>query len=231
MAEIIHNGAGIWDALDKGTGYHDDVLRRYFDSARERTNPEIWPLQAYALHEWSKVVAEIVEPRERRSPWDRLRNAYFGGFELLLWHPPRNCIFVSHRQCDSAKAEDLAEKILDFRVSGSNVYDVWLDVWDPALNWRPPTSHINEAVLTALIIEMGLINSVAVIALMTDDSHGSNWIPYEFGRVKVGGPFAREASVCRRDLRAPPHDYMALAPVIAYEGGKYKGLNDWLGSL
>ena len=67
--------------------------------------------------------------------------------------------------------------------------------------------------------------------MMTDASYGSYWIPYEFGRVKVGGPFARVASVCRRDLQEPPHDYMALAPVIAYEGGKYKGLHDWLRSL
>ena len=171
MAEIIHNGAGIWDALDKGTGYHDDVLRRYFDSARERTDPAIWPLQANALREWSEVLARNVEPRERPSSWDRLRNASFRGFELLHWSTPRNCIFVSHRQCDSAKAEDLAEKILDYRVFGSDVYDVWLDIWDPVLNWRPSTSHINEAVLTALIIEMGLINSVAVRNLSTTLRH------------------------------------------------------------
>ena len=78
---------------------------------------------------------------------------------------------------------------------------------------------------------MGLINSVAVIALMTIASYGSGWIPYEFGRVKTGGPLARAASVCIRDLNQPVHDYMALAPSICYDGGHYNGLHPWLRSL
>ena len=75
---------------------------------------------------------------------------------------------------------------------------------------------------------MGLINSVAVIALMTNCSYGSGWIPYEFGRVTTGGPFAREASTCLRELNRPLHDYMILAPQINYANGQYQGLDDWL---
>ena len=148
-------------------------------------------------------------------------------------HRPRSASASSSRTDNRTrtKAEHLARAITAFNEDNSANYDVWLDVWDPALNQLRRGPQGFRALLTALIIEMGLINSVAVIALMTDASYGSNWIPYEFGRVKTGGPFAREASACTRDLCKSVHDYMTLAPRIGYDGTQYVGLHTWLRSL
>ena len=163
--------------------------------------------------------------------WEQLRASAEAA--LLAGSLPRRCIFVSHRRADSGKAEQLANAILPHCPNGSQPFDVWLDVWDPALNLLQPIAGLKPGILAALIIEMGLINSIAVIALMTPRSFGSRWIPYEFGRVKKGGPFAQEASACLRGLNwaPPPLDYMDLAPQIHYANGRYQGLHDWLDRL
>ena len=120
---------------------------------------------------------------------------------------------------------------LSYGSNNSDRFEVWLDVWDPTLNQLSHCKNLNAAILTALIIEMGLINSCAVIALITEESSGSGWIPYEFGRVKKSGPFAQEASACLRDPSAPLLEYMALGPKIEYADNKYQGLDDWLARL
>ena len=162
-------------------------------------------------------------------PWEQLRA--HAEAALPTQPSPRRCVFVSHRRSDSRQAVHLANAILAYRPNGSHPFDVWLDVWDPALNRLQPITGLNAAILTALIIEMGLINSIAVIALITDRSYCSRWVPYEFGRVKNGGPFAREAGTCLRDLNCQLLDYMVLAPQINYADHQYQGLHDWLDRL
>lgn len=230
MAEFIHHGAAVWNALEPRMAW-DNILFGYFDDAMK--HDDVWPVSARSLEDWPALLRDAFQnPSEW--PWprplDRLR-AHSLDRVAPPSSVPRKCIFVSHRQSDSSKAEDLPRAITAFDERGSPNYDVWLDVWDPALDQLASKSQRIRALLTALIIEMGLINSVAVIVLMTDDSYGSNWIPYEFGRVKTGGPFAREASACTRDLGKSLHDYMTLAPRIDYDGSHYVGLNTWLRSL
>ena len=73
------------------------------------------------------------------------------------------------------------------------------------------------AILTAAIIEMGLLNSSHVIAAMTSKTKGSQWVPYEYGRVKEPPPNAVNAA-CWRDATTLPEcealpEYVLLAPV------------------
>lgn len=230
MADIVHNGAAFWNELnERSQDFHDYALDGYFVDAQEHIRPPSKSL-ASALDNWQRILHQR-DPGDRRSPWEQLR-AYAEAADPAQASAPCRCIFVSHRQADSDSAVHLAKAILAYNPLDSDPYDVWLDVWDPALNRPLPIADLNHATLTALIIEMGLISSVAVIALMTDGSHGSSWIPYEFGRVKTGGPFAREASTCLQDLSRPLHDYMLLAPKIRRRrDGRYDGLHSWLNSL
>ena len=97
---------------------------------------------------------------------------------------PRECrVFVSHRGTprDTAFAERIA--FLATRAG----YEYWLDIHEPTLrftNKDPAIQSPARDVLIAAIIEMGLLNASHVIAVMTDESAGSKWIPYEFGRAK-----------------------------------------------
>ena len=233
MAEIIHHGAAFWDALEHRADRDDDnLLLRYFDDARERTDPAYWPLHAQALEIWPTALRDYIEhPAESPWPGDRLRDSFVQSIDD---DPPalRKSIFVSHRQCNRVEAEHLAGAILNCN-GGFGGYDVWLDVWDPDLNRLNTGSRIAPHVLTALIIEMALLNSTAVVALITDASYGSNWIPYEFGRVKTGGPFAREASACLRDLNQQLHGYMLLTPRFCYDHIRddYPSLCSWVSTL
>ena len=225
---LIHNGAAFWRTPEQRGS---DPLDRYFSDAAEHPGSLTEPA-AIALERWPRVLRPSVDDQADRRPlWERLRG-YAEAAIPARPYAPRRCIFVSHRQSDSLKAVHLANAILAYHPNDSDPYDVWLDVWDPALVGRlAAVAGLDAATLTALIIEMGLINSVAVIALMTNCSYGSGWIPYEFGRVKTGGPFAREASTCLRDLNRPLLDYMILAPQINYANGQYQGLDDWLDRL
>jgi hypothetical protein len=93
---------------------------------------------------------------------------------------PECRVFVSHRRVDVAIAERIAF------VATQEGFGYWLDVHDPNLSFvsgSPIPAPIKD-ILTAAIIEMGLLNSSHVIAGMTPNTAGSKWIPYEFGRAK-----------------------------------------------
>lgn len=119
------------------------------------------------------------------------------GQEVKRMPQPRTCVFISHRRCDASLAETLGKEI-DNRCSGK--VDIWLDIWNPDLRameaqFGPGSlSEEDKALETAMIIEMGLVNSTHVLALITKNAHGSRWIPYEYGRVKEGFPFATDAA-------------------------------------
>lgn len=101
-------------------------------------------------------------------------------------------VFISHRQTDAGDAITLAKRI----VSERREYDVWLDVWDPTLSKLQHSALPDKAkgMLIALSIEMGLLNSTYLVALITENAAGSAWIPYEYGRVKPKSPFAVEVA-------------------------------------
>lgn len=98
-------------------------------------------------------------------------------------------VFVSHRQSD----KDVALRVA--YLSWSKGFDFWIDVidLDPARNAQVrrleaslgrPLNYLEKSILIAAIIEMALLNCTHVIALMTVNTAGSQWVPYEYGRVK-----------------------------------------------
>jgi hypothetical protein len=77
-------------------------------------------------------------------------------------------------------------------------FDYWLDVLDPTLTALPgagvqPTQQERAAAI-ATVIEMGLLNSTHVVAVMTQNTKGSRWVPYEYGRVKEPMPITLQAA-------------------------------------
>jgi hypothetical protein len=141
-------------------------------------------------------------------------------------------VFISHRRCDLKLALQVAYE------AHLSSFDYWLDVIDLAQD-RPPHVQTLEAslgrslsdlefgILTAAIIEMALLNSTHVVAIMTGATAGSQWVPYEYGRVKQRMP-AAENAVTWRDkgtlpLKSLP-EYLHLSPVCA----KRSELHTWL---
>lgn len=102
--------------------------------------------------------------------------------------PP--CVFISHRQADVAEAERIAW------IACQEGFDFWLDVYDPTLvsysGVTVPTAE--EAKIIALTIEMALLHATHVIAVMTPQTAGSTWVPYEYGRVKDPVPESPQAA-------------------------------------
>jgi hypothetical protein len=98
--------------------------------------------------------------------------------------PPRISVpslFVSHRQADAAQATRLAY------LACQEGFDYWLDVLDPSLQGsgvQGTTATEQAAAATAAVIEMALLNSSHVVAIITQNTRGSQWVPYEYGRVK-----------------------------------------------
>lgn len=96
---------------------------------------------------------------------------------------PSPCVFISHRQADVKEAREAAQVARQFGFS------VWLDVLDPVLMGRSglPDSLSDEqhAMVVAATIEIALLNSSHVLAIITPNTVGSQWVPYEYGRVKA----------------------------------------------
>jgi len=126
---------------------------------------------------------------------------------------PLSCprLFVSHRSID----RDLALRVA--WIAKSEGFDFWLDVLDPALN-HPRLAALNQAqraLATAAIIEMGLLNCSHVIALITQLTKGSDWVPYEYGRVKDVPPVSVQAACWRHPqmTHSSLAEYLLLGPI------------------
>jgi hypothetical protein len=115
-------------------------------------------------------------------------------------------LFISHRQIDAQEAKRIAQ------IASTKGWAVWLDVEDPTLQSIPSGNDPRHAVIIAAIIEMALLNCTHVVALMTDNSQGSTWIPYEYGRVKARIPVSVNAasliSLSSQDL--PEYMYLGV---------------------
>lgn len=123
-------------------------------------------------------------------------------------------IFISHRQVDYLFAERIAW------LATQHGWDYWLDVHDPslaainAMKLPPPA----QALAVALVIEVALLNCTHMLAAITDNSPGSAWIPYEYGRVKPRS-IASQLASCWHNPRAAviPAEYMNLGPIFRDE--------------
>jgi hypothetical protein len=97
--------------------------------------------------------------------FDRAKDLFLSGEFLGAPPPGRKTVFISHRKSDRKKAENAA-KIL--RNRQRDPVDVWLDVEDPTLiafSKNPNPNDVVEMLVTALVIEMALLNSTHVLAL------------------------------------------------------------------
>jgi hypothetical protein len=99
-------------------------------------------------------------------------------------------VFVSYRHCDRPYALRIAW------LANQAGFNFWLDVLDSALTALGSSGLTGQAaaVATARIIEMGLLNSSHVVAVMTNNTTGSMWVPYEYGRVKEAPLTSLQAS-------------------------------------
>lgn len=137
---------------------------------------------------WNRLVGDLFNLGTGPSPdaCQRVFDVFLQGVAVAAANVPAplECrVFVSHR--GTARDTAFAERIAFLAVNAG--YEYWLDIHDPTLhfiNTSPLIQSPTRDVLIAAIIEMGLLNASHVIAVMTDDSAGSKWIPYEFGRAK-----------------------------------------------
>ena len=96
--------------------------------------------------------------------------------ERVTVAPSRPCVFVSHRRSDGALARRVAF------LACKEGFDFWLDVVDPNLYSVTGVTLSSEgakAAAIAAIIEMALLNSTHVVAVMTANTKGSEWVPYQ----------------------------------------------------
>ena len=84
-------------------------------------------------------------------------------------------VFISHRQDDVHPARRIAWLATRAR------FEYWLDVEEPRLAGLQPSA---DTLLVACLIELALLNCSHVLAVITDRTRGSMWVPYEYGRVK-----------------------------------------------
>ena len=79
-----------------------------------------------------------------------------------------------------------------------------------------------DTLIIALIIEMALINSTHVLALVTSNTIGSMWVPYEYGRIKRVHVFSHEAGSLHLDKSYIP-EYTYLGTQLF----NFNSLNNW----
>jgi hypothetical protein len=139
---------------------------------------------------------------------------------------PGRCprVFVSHRKDDSAEAFRLAKLVQQCG------YNYWLDILNPALLAIPSMGLPEQAkaVAMASVIEMGLLNCTHVLALITANTKGTMWIPYEYGRVKEPPPVTLQAACwVRSDYTDSLPEYLCLGTVF-YTDDDIRG---WLSTV
>lgn len=128
--------------------------------------------------------------------------------------PTRPCVFVSHRQADVNPAARIAY------LACQTGFDYWLDALDPTLPGAGLVSTEQAAAATAAIIEMALLNSSHVIAVITPNTKGSQWVPYEYGRVKLSETVSSLQAACwiyKATTGTPLPEYLYLGPIFKTE--------------
>lgn len=124
-------------------------------------------------------------------------------------------VFISHRSTDKPFASALAEEIMRWG------FNVWLDQDDPATQAAAARGD-DEAL--ALAIEAGIRASTHLLALLTKDTRGSWWVPYEVGQARALD--CQFALTLERNTQKPP-EWASLGRIIAHRSE----LLDWLRSV
>lgn len=149
-----------------------------------RTWWERFPRDARGAQQWQRLFERNAPPGQWRQLLSELRRLQDTRSDPPDPVNPRPCVFVSHRMDDADRALRIAN------IAHDQGFDYWVDVLDPVLlavtqGQIGGMTAEQEALLTASVIEMGLLNSTHVIVVLTEDTRGSMWVPYEYGRVKT----------------------------------------------
>jgi hypothetical protein len=234
-------------AVDRTKHVDDDDYRwfEFVDRPLDQRFPFNWPWLAGAST-WAEGAGTLRDPNpESARRWlEQIRQARK---KKQAARCPR--VFVSHRQSDDKQALRIAW------LAQEEGWGYWLDLIDlnssstqqpnASQNWQgdalekqlhalqkwlgqPPT-HLQKSIFTAAIIEMGLLNCTHVIAAMTHNTKGSQWVPYEYGRVKEVTPVTMTVaswwdSTTLKIDQLP--EYVHLAPVLEKE----TAIRGWLQS-
>ncbi len=168
-----------------------------------------FPEGAGGIEEWNRVIAHLPNVNEGEPIREQIEN-----FQRAARRSPRqplSCprLFISHRQSDSKYALRIADRACHVG------FYYWLDVLDPSLRALGVSGSGNQAqkaLATALIIEMALLNCSHLLAVMTDNTAGTMWVPYEYGRVKDLAPISVNPSAWLHVERSTPTvpEYMLL---------------------
>jgi hypothetical protein len=141
--------------------------------------------------------------------------------------PDRACprSFISHRQVDDLYALRIAE------IATQCGFEYWVDVLDPSLRSLDDNPNFTKeeiSILTACIIEMALINCSHVLTVMTVNTRGSQWVPYEYGRItEIPSEYERACGWRHPDLpKTDLPEYMDLGKISNSE----MEISDWLTS-
>ena len=133
--------------------------------------------QCHGLKEWKNQSFENGhwdEPKPPR-PLELPQRVSSSASNLVFGAISRPRVFVSHRQGDEAFAKRIAA------LADREGFEYWLDVVNLPPTFIPSTM---SARAIALQIEMALLNCSHIVAVYTDITTGSTWVPYEYGRVK-----------------------------------------------
>ena len=87
-----------------------------------------------------------------------------------------DCVFISHKREDAAMARAVADALTDFDI------DVWLDLDELGF---PEPSTTEEHLRLTLAIEAGMNASSHLLALITRNTKGSWWVPFEIGSCRA----------------------------------------------
>jgi hypothetical protein len=201
-------------------GIRDEVVTELLQLNGYDRDPD-----AYSASEGGRDVESIGEQETNRLA---LRSTAELILLLLLTHlrrpasvrpaqPGQKCpqVFISHRQLDTAYALRMA------RLAAQQGFRYWVDVVDPGIKWLNNSSLPAYLVplLTACIIEMGIINCTHVLACMTPNTRGSLWLPYEYGRITEMPRFYNRACAWRHPDLVPADlpEYMFLGEIARNE--------------
>ena len=161
--------------------------RFFWREAPTRPLENRFPDGVVGFRAWQQLVRRIYEEgliADQELPvyvWNSLWNEFINEIDKEQNRISQDCcLFVSHRRSDVSNALHVAW------IATQEGYDYWLDVHNPILvslaGKKLPRAVMS--ILIAAIVEIALLNVTHVIALHTQRSAGSAWIPYEFGRAK-----------------------------------------------
>ncbi|MEM9548106.1 MAG: toll/interleukin-1 receptor domain-containing protein [Bacteroidota bacterium] len=153
----------------------------------------------------------IRESNSFRTALER-KGAYFSD-------PQNRRVFISHKMEDKNIALRLAQRL------SQQGYSFWLDVINPQLSPSNHTSSTQKAITIANIIELALLNCTDIVAIVTDNSHKSKWIAYEYARVKELKLLVENAAALTYNLNKPIPEYMYLGKIYSSESSFIQSLN------